>query len=323
MVDARLLGVMKREAVLVNTARGGLIEEAALAQALREGTIAAAALDVFAQEPTDNTELLQLPNLIATPHVGASTEEAQTGVAVDAARQVVDVLNGRMPRWPVNAPPLSPEALAAVAPYLDLVRSLGLLARSLMDGSPRRIELAAAADLPGEHMDYLAGELVAAVLRGIVDGPLNSINAAIVAGERGIELAQAKIEQTGGYSDLLQVRISTTAAELLIAGALLGGSDIRIVRLDGYGLELLPRQTAVLIWNAQSGRPGFIGKLGTVLGAADINITGMQVAPETVAGVGLMAVTVADPITEPVRKQIVQLPGVQRVEIVDLNAHYS
>ncbi len=323
MVNDRLLGMMKPEAVLVNTARGGLVDEAALAQALRDGTIDAAALDVFAREPTDNTELLQLPNLIATPHVGASTEEAQTGVAMDAARQVADVLSGRMPRWPVNAPPLSAEAQAAVEPYLGLVRSLGVLGRSLMSGSPRRIELAAVADLAREHMDYLAGELVVAVLRGIVDGTLNFINAATVARERGIELAQAKIQQTGGYSNLLQVRINTSADELLIAGALLDGSGIRIVRLDAYRLELLPRQTAVLIWNAQSGRPGFIGKLGSVLGAAGINITGMQVAPEIVAGIGLMAVTVADPIAEPVREQIVQLPGVQRVAIVDLSTHCS
>ncbi len=319
LVNSRLLGMMKPDAVLVNCARGGLVDEAALAQALRDGTMAGAALDVFAQEPTANVELLQLPNLIATPHVGASTEEAQAGVAVDAARQVADVLSGRMPRWPVNAPPLSPDALAVVEPYLGLVRSLGTLARGLMAGPPRRIELSVAADLAGEHIDYLAGELLVTVLSGIVDGTLNFINAPTVARERGIELAQAKVEQSGGYSNLLQAQIATAEEDIIIGGALLDGSEIRIVRLNGYRLDLVPRQTVLLIWNAQSGEPGFVGKLGTALGAAGINITGIQVAPETVDGVGLMAVTVADPITQSVRKQVVSLPGVRRVEIVDLD----
>ena len=136
---------MKPDAVLINTARGSLIDEAALVAALQSGQLAGAALDVFADEPTSNRELVELPNVIATPHMGAMTQEAQVNVAIDAARQVADVLAGRPPRWPVNAPALPPEALQAVAPFLPLARSLGQLARGLQQGALRRVEILSSA----------------------------------------------------------------------------------------------------------------------------------------------------------------------------------
>ena len=319
IINAEVLAKMKPDAVLINCARGDLVDEDALLAALRDGTIAAAALDVFADEPTGNKLLLELPNLIATPHVGAATEEAQAGVAVDAARQVADVLAGRLPRWPVNAASLSPDALAAIQPYVDLVTSLGVLGHALMAGAPRRIELLAAADVAGEHLPYLTGRLLVAILHGIVDGTLNFVNAGSVARERGIDVAQTRVDRRGGYADLLEVRVTTADDEFLIAGALLDRSEARIVRLDGYQLDLVPRGLVVLIWNSESGKPGFVGSLGGLLGKAGINISGIQVAPQSVTGVGLMAVTVSDPISAGVRTQIRSLPGVQRVEIVDMD----
>lgn len=319
IINADVLARMKPDAVLINCARGNLVDEDALLAALTDGTIAAAALDVFADEPTGNKLLLASPNLIATPHVGAATEEAQASVAVDAARQVADVLAGRLPRWPVNAAALSPEALAALDPYVDLVTRLGVLGRALMAGAPRRIELVVAADVAGDHLPYLTGRLLVAVLHGIVDGTLNFVNAGSVARERGMDVAQTRVDRRGGYADLLEVCVTTADDEFLIAGALLDRSEARIVRLDGYQLDLVPRGLVVLIWNSEAGKPGFVGSLGGLLGEAGINITGIQVAPETVSGVGLMAVTVSDSISARVRARIASLPGVQRVEIVDMD----
>ncbi len=319
IINAELLARMKPDAVLINCARGKLVDEEALLAALTNGTIAAAALDVFADEPTGNRRLLELPNLIATPHVGAATEEAQASVAVDAARQVADVLAGQLPRWPVNAAALSPEALAALDPYVDLVTKLGVLGRGLMAGAPRRIELVAATDVAGEHLPYLTGRLLVAVLQGIVDGTLNFVNASSVARERGIEIAQTRIDQRGGYAQLLEVRVTTAKDEFRVAGALFDRSEVRIVRLDGYQLDLVPRGLVVLIWNSESGKPGFVGSLGGLLGSAGINITGIQVAAQSVSGVGLMSVTVSDSISAQVRDRISSLPGVQRVEIVDMD----
>lgn len=323
MVDAELLRAMKPTATLVNTARGGLVDEDALAEALKTGEIAAAALDVFAREPTHNTALLELENVIATPHMGASTREAQVNVAVDAARQVVDVVEGRLPRWPVNAPPLSPEALDAVRPYLGLVERLGLVARSLMSGAPGRIELAVANDLRGEDLQYLTGQLLVTILGRIIDRELNYINAPATARERGIEVAQAKTESSRGYSHWIEVTVHTEQGDTSVAGALFDNAQGRIVRVNDYRLELVPRQTLLLVWNADPKTPGFVGKIGVLLGEAGINITGIQVASNELDGVGLMAATVAGSIPNDVAEQMRGLPGVVRVETADMEIENS
>lgn len=317
LINARVLELMKPDAVLINCARGGLVDEQALVVALREQRIGGAALDVFEHEPTSNSELLALDNVIATPHVGASTEEAQDAVAVDAARQVKDVLEGRLPRYPVNARPLSPEAEAAVRPYLGLVESLGMLAAALGAGLPRRVELASTAGLAAEHMHYLQGHLLVGLLGGIVEEPLNFVNAPIVAGERGIELAQSKIEPGWGYSHLIEVRAATGDGALDIAGAVLGESDYRIVRIDGFRLEFVPREHVVLVYNDRPQEPGFIGKLGLVLADEGISITGIQCSPDIVEGLGLMAARLGSAVGDTVREQIGRLPGAVRVEVLD------
>jgi D-3-phosphoglycerate dehydrogenase len=319
MIDQRVLAMMKRDSVLINCARGGLVDEDDLLAALLDGQIGGAALDVFAREPTPNEELLNLDNVIATPHVGASTEEAQDAVAVDAARQVKDVLEGRLPRYPVNARPLSADAQAAVAPYLGLVNSLGILVHTLGDGLPERVELASTAELAAEHMHYLQGHLIAAVLGGIVEETLNFVNAPIVAGERGIELAQSKIEAGWGYSHMLEVRATTADGTLDLAGAVLGDSDYRIVRIDGFRLEFVPRQHVLLIYNNRSEEPGFIGQFGALLADAGISITGIQCSPDIVDDIGLMAARLGSAIDAPVRDQIQQLPGVVRVDVFEFN----
>ncbi len=317
LVNAELLELMRADAVLINCARGGLVDEEALLCALRDGRIGGAALDVFEQEPTANSELLALDNLIATPHVGASTEEAQDAVAVDAARQVRDVLEGRLPRYPVNARALSAEAQAAVAPYLGLVNSLGLLVSGLAKSLPERVELASTAGLAAEHMQYLQGHLLVGMLDDIVEETLNFVNAPIVAGERGIELAQSKIEPDRGYSHLLEVRATTAGGALDIAGAVLGEADYRVVRIDGFRLEFVPREHVVLVYNDRPQEPGFIGKLGLVLAEAAISIIGIQCSPDIVDGVGLMVARLGSVVDETIAEQIGRLPGVVRIEVFD------
>lgn len=317
LISAAVLELMKPDAVVINCARGGLVDEQALLTALREHRIGGAALDVFEQEPTTNMELLALDNVIATPHVGASTEEAQDAVAVDAARQVRDVLEGRLPRYPVNARPLSAEAQAAVEPYLGLVKSLGLLVAGLAEGLPERVELASTAGLAAEHMSYLQGHLLVGMLDDIVEETLNFINAPIVAGERGIEQAQSKIEPGWGYSHLLEVRATTAGGAFDVAGAVLGETDYRIVRIDGFRLEFVPREHVILVYNNRPQEPGFIGKLGLLLADAEISIIGIQCSPDIVGGVGLMAARLGSTVDESVRGQIASLPGVVRIEVFD------
>jgi D-3-phosphoglycerate dehydrogenase / 2-oxoglutarate reductase len=315
LIGERELGLMKPDAILVNTARGSLVDEAALIAALKAGEIEAAALDVFVEEPTGNSELLALPNVIATPHVGAMTHEAQLNVALDAARQVVDVLAGRPARWPVNAPPLPPEAMQAVAPYLPLAQALGQLGRALSQGALQRVELAYAAGLPAQYVGYVMATALAQMLTGAADETINAINAPLLARERGLEVAQTLREDDRGYSNLLELRLHSDE-QTTVRGALLDRGRQRIVGIDGYDLDLPPEGFALLIWRTAPSRPGFIGNVGTLLGQAGVNISAIQVSSEAVDEIGLMALTVESLVPDAVLAQIGELDGVVRTTVI-------
>jgi len=278
LIGAEQLDKLKPDAILINCARGGLVDEAALLDKLAAGELAGAALDVFEDEPTPSPELVGLPNVIATPHLGASTQEAQVNVAVDVARQVVDVLAGRPPRWPVNAPALPPEALAAIEPFIPLVRALGRLQHALWRAAIQRAELRCSADLAPEYLNILNHHFLVALLEAVITG---------------------------------------SAGDCAVAGALIRESDPRIVNVDGFSLDLVPTGAVLLIWNSEPQRPGFVGKFGTLMGSAGVNIRGIQVAPEEIVGVGLMAVNLAQPIDQSLADQVMLLPGVERTVAVD------
>ncbi|MEN6549526.1 MAG: phosphoglycerate dehydrogenase [Armatimonadia bacterium] len=315
LIGAAQLARLKPGAILINTARGSLIDETALIAALREGTLAAAALDVFAEEPTHNTELLSLPNVIVTPHVGAMTHEAQINVALDAARQVVEVLQGKPARWPVNAPPLPPEALQVVAPFLPLAEALARLARGLLIGPLRRLEMTTPADLSPEYLGYVTATALAAVMAGITDETVNAINAPLLARERHIEVAQARRQDARGYTNLLELRLQGDP-ETVVAGALLDRDIPRIVGIGDYDLDLPPADTALLIWRKSPSRPGFIGRVGTLLGEAGVNISAIQVSHEAPDEVGLMALTVQSAIPDDALAEINNLDGVTMTRVI-------
>jgi len=317
LIGAEQLDKLKPDAILINCARGGLVDEAALLDKLAAGELAGAALDVFEDEPTPSPELVGLPNVIATPHLGASTQEAQVNVAVDVARQVVDVLAGRPPRWPVNAPALPPEALAAIEPFIPLVRALGRLQHALWRAAIQRAELRCSADLAPEYLNILNHHFLVALLEETVDEPVNYVNVGALAEERDIEVAEATLSTDRGYSRLLEAVITGSAGDCAVAGALIRESDPRLVNVDGFSLDLVPTGAVLLIWNSEPQRPGFVGKFGTLMGSAGVNIRGIQVAPEEIVGVGLMAVNLAQPIDQSLADQVMLLPGVERTVAVD------
>lgn len=319
LIGAAELALLRPEAILINTARGSMLDEAALAAALQAGKLAAAALDVFAEEPTHNQELVALPNVIATPHLGAMTHEAQVNVALDAARQVVDVLAGHPPRWPVNAPPLPPEALQIVGPFLPLAAALGQLARALVQGALRRVEVRSSADLAPQHLGTIAAVALAELLAGRTDEPVNAINAPLLARERHIEVAQTQLEDDRGYTDVLELRLQADGTTA-VAGALLDRGRPRIIELDGYDLDLAPEDIALFIWRRAPSRPGFIGQVGTILGEAAVNVSAIQVSREAPGEVGLMALTVQSAVPEATLAQIAGLDGVVQTRTIVFTA---
>ncbi len=307
---------VRRGLLLVNCARGGLIDEEALLDALEDGTVAGAALDVFEEEPPRDSPLLRHPRVILTPHLGASTEEAQRRVAVEVAEQVLAALAGRPVRGAVNAPVLQDEAWQRVQPFVDLARAMGAIACQLVDGQVQGVEMAYEGELAAQESAPLRAAFLAGLLERVLDQPVNLINAALVARERGIALAETRREEGEDFAALLRAKVETTGETFLIGGTIIGRREPRITHLDGYRVDLAPSAIMLFVWNED--RPGMIGRVGTLLGDADVNIAYMQVGRDRPRGRAIMVLGLDDPVPPPVREALTVLPGILKVRVVQL-----
>ena len=312
LISTEQLASMKPSAYIINVARGGVVDEAALAEALAAGTIAGAAVDVYSSEPpaADNP-LLGAPNIILTPHLGASTTEAQTRVAVEAAEQVREVLAGRSARYAVNAPMLTPETADALAPYLPLARTLGQFYAQFSDDIANlTLEVA------GELHELDSAPLVAAALGGVLEQHteerVNVINAAAMAKARGINLAVHKKPDAGRFSSLL-----TLSGDHSVAGTVSFGDEQRLVSLDGYEVDLAP--AAHMLVSRHQDRPGAIGLVGGTLGEADINISNMHLGRSDKRSIAFMILALDEAVPESVADSIRAYDGMLDVWLIDLD----
>ncbi len=312
LISTAELASMKPDAFIINVARGGVVDEAALAAALEAGTIAGAAVDVYSSEPpaADNP-LLSAPNIILTPHLGASTAEAQTRVAVEAAEQVREVLAGRPARYAVNAPMLTPETADALAPYLPLARTLGqFYAQFSEDLSDLTLEVA------GEISEYDAGPLVASALGGILEQHteerVNVINAGAMAKARGIHLSVHHTSEAGRFSSLLKLE-----GERSVAGTVSFGGEARLVALDGYEVDLAPARNMLV--SRHQDRPGAIGTVGRTMGEADINISNMHLGRSDKRSIAFMILALDEPVPESVAQQVRAYDGMLDVWLINLD----
>jgi len=316
MIGADELARVKPGALLINCARGQLVDECALVEALMSGRLGGAALDVFEHEPEPRSELVSLPSVVATPHVAASTEEAQALVAREAAEQVLEVLAGGRPRWPVNVPALTREELDDLGPYLPLAERLGRLHAALLSAPPRGAAVYVRGGGAEEHLDIVGGHFLAGLLGALSDEPVNYVNAPVIAAERGLQMSQGIAADTRGYSRYVRASVADGESPVEVAGAVLDRGQARIVEIAGFGLDLVPSDTVLLILNAEPDKPGFIGTVGRILGDAGISILGIQVGREFIGGMGLMAVSVEGEVAAGVREEIAGQAGVTRLEIV-------
>ncbi len=295
MIGADELAKMKPTARLVNCARGGIVNETALYEALDSQTIAGAALDVFAQEPPGSIPLFELPNVVATPHLGASTREAQEKVAVDVAEQIVDVLRGGQARTPVNVPAVASEVVERLQPWMDLARQMGCLQAHLHRQAIARVQITYAGDLADLAVAPVTPHFLVGLLSPQLEQTVNIVNARLVAEQRGIQVEERKTGESLDYVSLLTAEVESDGQPHTVSGTLFGrSSDPRIVFIDGYRLDVIPQGRVLLTWHYD--RPGFIGRVGTLLGSNDINIAGMQVGREHPGGKGIMALRVDHPI---------------------------
>jgi D-3-phosphoglycerate dehydrogenase len=292
----------KEGVYLINCARGGIIDEAALWRGLEAGRVGGVALDVFEQEPPAGAALLGHERVICTPHLGAATQEAQASVALQVAEQVADVLMDRLIRNAVNVPSLEPEIYHKMKPFLELAERLGRLQAQLGDGGLERITV----EYHGDVTAYPTSPLTSAVLKGIMesisDGPVNFVNAPFFAQERGVHVDELRSSEHEDYASLITVAYHTTKGRRVLSGTLFGKSDPRLVRLDEYLFDAIPE--GHMLFYVNDDIPGIIGRIGTIMGSHRVNIAQMSCGRQQVGGKALTILNVDGPIPQEVIDEI-------------------
>jgi len=311
LIGAAQLARMKPSARLINAARGGIVDEAALAEALSSGRLAAAAADVFETEPPGENPLLALPNFVATPHIAASTVEAQVSVAFDVAEEVAAVLAGDLPRFAVNAPALPPEELAYLRPFADLTERLAALHAQLFSGRTSAIELDFEGELAAHDVNLLIAAAIKGVLQPFTEERINAVNARLIASARGIRVVERRSRAHSSYASLLTVRMQ----EHEIAGTVIMG-ELRAVRIDSFRVDLVPDGRFLV--SRHEDRPGVVGKVGSILGEHDVNIASMQVGRDAPRGNAMMILAVDDRVAPELLDRLREVDGMADLRYVEL-----
>ena len=317
LIGAAELARMKKGAIIVNAARGGVVDEKALAASLVSGHLGAAALDVFEDEPLPAEHPLRsAPRLVMTPHLGASTAEAQHNVAVEIAEAVRDaLLLGDLGRA-LNAPAIGGDAYRRARPLMDLAGRLGVLAQALASGAPRAIEVrySGAED---QALGALTPAAVAGFLGGILgQGAVNVVNAMLLASQRGLEVSMTRGAADATYPEQVELRVTSAEGTTRVAGALLGEKHERIVRIDDFHVDVRPYGTLVVLRNRDV--PGVIGRVGTLLGKAGVNIAEYHQARLESGGAALAAISVDGRLDTSLMANLAALPEVDGARLVRL-----
>jgi D-3-phosphoglycerate dehydrogenase len=299
----------KKGVRIINCARGGLVDEAALKDALDSGQVAGAALDVFQTEPAKDSPLFGTPNFICTPHLGASTNEAQVNVALQVAEQMADYLVSGGVTNALNMPSLSAEEAPKLRPYMALAQQLGSLIGQLSHGDLTQVSV----EVEGAAAELNIKPITAAVLSGFMrrfSDAVNMVNAPYLAKERGMDIREVRHDREGDYHTLLRVSVKTDVGERSVAGTIFSNGTPRLVELFGVKVEADLEGHMLYIVNQDA--PGFIGRLGTTLGEADINIGTFHLGRQEAGGVAILLLSVDTPVPATVLETIHNLPGVKR-----------
>ena len=316
LIGTKELAMVKPTVRIINCARGGLVDEKALVKALKEKRVAGAAIDVFENEPTTESILFEHDNIIVTPHLGASTAEAQVMATKDVADQIIEIFAGQPARYAVNAPFIPPETLSALRPFINVAATLGKLASQLAEGQAKTIQI----KYDGEISNYNTNVLKAAVLGGLLERiseeRVNLVNANVVASRRGLTVVEQKEATCENYASLITIEVTTSTGVTTVAGTVIHG-EVHIVRVNDYWLDIVPTG-AYFLFSDHLDRPGLIGAVGKITGDADINISSMHLGRLKLRGDALLLLALDEPLTEERQQQILSLPDVYSVKLVKL-----
>ncbi|RWZ54708.1 phosphoglycerate dehydrogenase [Halobacillus fulvus] len=317
LINKEAIELMKPGARILNCARGGIVEEDALYEAIQSGRIAGAALDVFEEEPAIDHPLLSLSEVIATPHLGASTVEAQENVATDVSFDVLELLHGGTVKNPVNLSSVSSEMMEKLAPYFDLSERLGEFLSKIVDGTLERINVYYSGELLDVDTMPLTRVAVKGILRRHIGNRVNDVNAFKTASDKGIVINEQKSTRTKGFTNLVTVEIETDTEKRSIAGTLLNGLGARIVQLDHYSIDVIPDGHLIVIHHTD--KPGAIGRVGSSLAEHDMNIATMQVGRTNLGGDAVMILTVDKEVEKGCHDSLAEIPDIKQVQCLTLS----
>ena len=317
LIDARALGLMKPTARIINCARGGLIDEAALVEALSAGKIAGAAIDVFDPEPPPaGLPVISHPKVVVTPHLGASTEEAQVSVSIEAARLLCDYLTKGQVRFAVNMPTLDRAELEDVRLYLDLAWRLGMLHAQMDRGQLRNAKLIYRGEVAHKNTKLITSSFAAGLMETALDQPVNLVNAMSLARERGLEIEELATEAPGDFGTMIQSEVTTERKTYVAAGTLFGKQFLRLVRLGSYLLDAHIDGTLLIFTHLD--RPGLIGFIGRTLGDEGVNIAQMNVGRELAGGEAIGVVNLDSVPSTKALEAVEQHPHILSISVIKL-----
>jgi len=315
MISDKQFDMMKKGVRVLNCARGGIIDEVALTKALKSGKVAGAALDVFENEPpSKDMELLKMDKTILTPHLGASTEEAQVNVAIEIANTIIDVLLKGCIRNAVNVPCVDPEIYKVIEPYLKLAESIGSMHAQLAEGHIKKVKIKYVGDILRYDLQPLTLSLIKGMLTPILQETVNFVNASVIAKERGINIVETKTSEVQDFANLIIVEVETDKSKNTIVGTLFTKVDPRIVKINEFYVDAVPEGYMLVMVNNDV--PGIIGQIGTILGKNKINIAGMSFGREEKGGIAMSLLNIDSDVPKPILDEIRKADNIRDVKLV-------
>ena len=317
VISDKEFGLMKKGIKIINCARGGIIDENALIKAIESGKVTGAALDVYEQEPpAKDSKLLKFDKVVLTPHLGASTEEAQVNVAIDIANTVRDILLGRCVRNAVNMPCVDPEIFKVIEPYLKLSENIGSILTQIVEGHIKKVKIRYIGDILKYDLTSFTVSLMKGMLTPILQETVNFVNSLVIAKERGITIVESKTAEIQDFASLIIVEVETDKAKSQVAGTLFTKGDPRIVKINEFWVDCVPEGNMLLVFNKDV--PGIIGEIGTIFGKNNINIASVSFGRDIKGGNAVSIWNVDSIVPKKVLDDIKKAKNIQEVKLVKL-----
>ncbi|MDD3677826.1 MAG: phosphoglycerate dehydrogenase [Dehalococcoidales bacterium] len=316
IIGEKELATVKPNVRIINAARGGLIDNEALVKAVKEKRVAGAAIDVFENEPCTESPLFDCDKIIVTPHLGASTTEAQTLAATEVVQQIIDVFNGQPAKYAVNAPFIKAEAMPFLSPFLEVSSTIGNVASYLGEGQMTGLTIKYQGEISGYDTNALKAAILGGVLNRLTEERVNVVNANIIAARRGIKVIEQKESTCENYANLITIEVTTSSETITVAGTVLRG-ETHVVRINDYWIDIVPTG-GYFLFSDHRDRPGLIGAVGKIAGDGDVNISYMHLSRLKPRGQALMILALDAPFSKEQIEKLLALPDVYSANIVKI-----